>query len=140
VEFDLSMSRAKSILVVDPDPDTIQFIGLILENEGYRVVSARDGDEALQKLADAKPDLILLEILVPRRNGYQLCRAIKADPTHRTVPVLFVSAKAQPSDRFWAKRVGADGFVAKPFDPAELLREIHSLLQQKRVATPRGGA
>lgn len=134
------MSRAKSILVVDPDPDTIQFIGLILENEGYRVVSARDGDEALQKLADAKPDLILLEILVPRRNGYQLCRAIKADPTHRTVPVLFVSAKAQPSDRFWAKRVGADGFIAKPFDPAELLREIHALLQPTRVATTRGGA
>jgi twitching motility two-component system response regulator PilH len=129
------MSRAKSILVVDPDADTIQYLGLILEHEGYRVVTARDGEEALQKIAATKPDLILLEILLPRRNGYQVCRALREDPVHRSVPVLFVSAKSQPSDRFWAKRVGGDGFLAKPFDPAELLREIHAVWQRSKAAT-----
>jgi DNA-binding response OmpR family regulator len=107
---------------------------LILEHEGYRVVTARDGEEALQKLTDTKPDMILLEILLPRRNGYQVCRALRENPIHRSVPVLFVSAKSQPSDRFWAKRVGGDGFLAKPFDPAELLREINALWQRTKAA------
>lgn len=129
------MPRAKSILLVDADHATIKYVSLILENEGYRVLSARDGDEALTRLQDAKPDLVILEILIPNKNGYQLCRAIKEDPRHRDMPVLFLSAKSQPSDRFWAKRVGADGFIAKPFDPADLLQEIHALLQRGRITT-----
>src|SRR5438105_4734962 len=107
------MTRAKTILLVDHDPAIVKSVGLLLENEGYRVVSARDGEEALQKLSEAHPDLVLLDILVPRKNGYQVCRAIKEDKALRVVPVLFLSAKAQPSDRFWAKRVGGNGFVAK---------------------------
>lgn len=129
------MSRAKTILIVDADHATIKYVSLILENEGYRVVSAQDGDEALSKMQEAKPSLVILEILLPNKNGYQICRAIKETPALRDLPVLFLSAKSQPSDRFWAKRVGADGFVAKPFDPADLLQEIHALLQRSRIAT-----
>ena len=128
------MARAKTILLVDADHATLKYVRLILENEGYRVVSAHDGDEALLQDAEARPDLVLLDILLPNKNGYQVCRSIKEDETLRTLPVLLLSAKSQPSDRFWAKRVGADGFVAKPFDPADLLREIHALLQKTQVA------
>jgi twitching motility two-component system response regulator PilH len=128
------MSRAKTILLVDEDHATLKYVGLVLENEGYRVVVARDGEEALLKARESRPDLALLEIILPRKNGYQVCRAIKEDETLRTLPVLFLTAKSQPSDRFWAKRVGADGFVAKPFDPADLLREIHALLQKSQLA------
>ena len=127
------MTSAKTVLVVDDDHAIVKFVTLILENEGYRVVTARDGDEALQKVREARPDLVLLDIIMPRRNGYQVCRAIKEDAQLRSLPVLFLSVKSQPSDRFWAKRVGADGFLAKPFDPADLVREIHVLLQQPQM-------
>jgi twitching motility two-component system response regulator PilH len=128
------MSRAKTVLVIDADAASLQRVAILLENEGYRVVTARDGAEAEQRLQETKPDLIVTEILVPVRNGYQICRAVKEDAALRGVQVLFLTVKAQASDRFWAKRVGADGFVAKPYDPAGLLREIHALLQRSPLA------
>lgn len=132
------MSRAKTILLADPDHESARFVTLVLENEGFRVVATRDGEEALQKLRAAPPHLVLLEIPMPGTNGYQVCRALKEDDVLRTLPVIFLTAKAQPSDRFWAKRVGADGFVAKPFDPADLLREIHALLDDGKPPPPSG--
>ena len=130
------MSSAKTILLADPDHESARYVTLVLENEGFRVVTTRDGEEALQKLRTAQPHLVLLEIPMPGTNGYQVCRAIKEDEVLRTLPVIFLSAKAQPSDRFWAKRVGADGFVAKPFDPADLLREIHAHLDDGKPPAP----
>jgi len=127
------MARARTILVADDDPECLQRARAVLEAEGFRVTTARDGDEALAKLRAAPPDLVLLDIIMPRRNGYQVCRALRADPALRALPVLFVSVKAQSSDRFWAQRVGADGFVAKPFDPADLVREVVALLQRADV-------
>jgi len=129
------MPRPKTILVADHDNSILKFVTLILENEGYRVVTAGDGQEALEKVQQSRPDLMLLEILLPRKNGYQICRALKEDTTLRELPVVFLSAKSQPSDRFWAKRVGADGFVPKPFDPAELLRELRARLRGKQLVT-----
>jgi twitching motility two-component system response regulator PilH len=130
------MSRAKTILIADPDHAAVKYVTLLLENEGFRVIEARDGDDTLAKLRETRVDLVLLEIPMPGKNGYQVCRAIKSDELLRSLPVLFVSAKSQASDRFWAKRVGADGFVARPFDPAELLREIHAVLQSSQKPTP----
>lgn len=125
------MARPKGILLIDADNATIKFVTLILENEGFRVTSERNGEDALEKVRQSPPDLVLSEILLPQKNGYQLCRAIKEDRVLGTLPFVFLSAKSQPSDRFWAQRVGADGFVAKPFDPADLLREIRSLLRKR---------
>ncbi len=126
------MARPKAILLVDEDNATLKFVTLILENEGFRVTTAQDGDDALEKVRKLPPDLVLCEILLPHKNGYQLCRTIKEDKVLGTLPVVFLSTKSQPSDRFWAKRVGADGFVAKPFDPADLLREIRALLRKRK--------
>lgn len=122
--------RAKTIVVADADHVAAKALESLLGNEGYRVVVARNGDDAIARTQETHADLVLLEILLPEKNGYQVCRALKADAATHSVPILFVSAKAQPSDRFWAKRVGANGFLAKPFDPAALLREIAGLLQQ----------
>jgi twitching motility two-component system response regulator PilH len=129
------MARARTILVVDDDPECVQRARAVLEAEGFRVTTARDGDEALAKLRDAPPDLVLLDIIMPKRNGFQVCRALRAEPALQALPVLFVSVKSQPSDRFWAQRVGADGFVAKPYDPAELVREVTALLQRADATT-----
>ena len=126
------MARATTILLVDADHDLVKSATLLLENEGYRVVTARDGEEALLKLREGRPDLVILDILLPRRNGYQVCRALKEDRALAALSVLFVSAKSQPSDRFWARRVGGDGFVSKPYDPADLLREVKILLQKSQ--------
>jgi len=128
------MARTKTILLVDGDNAIVKFVTLILENEGYRVLTAPDGDEALQAVRHARPDLVLLEIVLPGKNGYQVCRAIREDKVLHALPVVFLSAKCQPSDRFWAKRVGADGFVAKPFDPADLVREVRARLRQPQLA------
>lgn len=125
------MARAKTIVLADADHDAVKSIERLLEHEGHRVVVTHDGDEALARVRETHADAIVLDILLPRRNGYQVCRALKADADLQHVAVLVLSAKAQPSDRFWAKRVGADAFVAKPFDPADLVREIHALLQGK---------
>lgn len=126
------MARPKAILLVDEDNATLKFVTLILENEGFRVTTAQDGEAALEKVQQSPPDLVLSEILLPHKNGYQVCRAIKEDKVLKTLPVVFLSTKNQPSDRFWAKRVGADGFVAKPFDPADLLREVRALLRTRK--------
>lgn len=126
--------RAKTIVLADSDPASVKQVLSLLENEGFRVIVARDGVEALARVLELRADLVLLEILLPQKNGYQVCRALKADAATRDVPVLFVSAKSQPSDRFWAKRVGGDGFVAKPFDPADLVRVVSGLLQRARAA------
>lgn len=122
------MTRAKTILLGDADNSIVKFVTLILENEGYRVLVATDGEDVLEKVGQFRPDLVLLDIALPRKNGYQVCRLIKEDDVMKSLPVLFLTAKSQPSDRFWAKRVGSDGFLAKPFDPADLLGEIKELL------------
>jgi DNA-binding response OmpR family regulator len=126
------MTRARTILLGDADNSIVKFVTLILENEGYRVLVATDGEEVLEQVGHARPDLVLMDITLPRKNGYQVCRMLKEDALLKSLPVLFLSAKSQPSDRFWAQRVGADGFLAKPFDPADLLREIKDLLPARR--------
>ncbi len=126
------MARPKAILLVDDDNGTLKFVARILENEGFRVTTAHDGETALEKVREAPPDLVLSEILLPHKNGYQVCRAIKEDKVLASLPVVFLSTKSQPSDRFWAKRVGADGFIAKPFDPADLLHEVRSKLGKRK--------
>lgn len=124
------MARAKTIVLADADHESAKSVELLIENEGHRVLVVHDGDEALARVRDAHADLVVLEILLPQKNGYQVCRTLKADVATADVGVIFLTAKAQPSDRFWAKRVGADAFVAKPFDPADLVREIHAVLRR----------
>jgi len=124
------MARAKTIVLADADHESAKSVERLLDNEGYRVFVTHDGDEALARVRELNADILVLEIQLPRLNGYQVCRALKADAATRHVGVLVLSAKSQPSDRFWAKRVGADAFIAKPFDPADLVREIHALLQR----------
>lgn len=127
------MARAKTIVLADADHDAVKAIERLLSHEGHRVIIAHDGDEALARVRENRADLVVLDILLPRLNGYQVCRAIKADPALAHVAILVLSAKAQPSDRFWAKRVGANAFLAKPYDPADLVAEIHALVQGKHT-------
>lgn len=124
------------ILVVEDSISQREMISELLKNSGLKVDVAGDGVEALEtlsKLAKVSqselPDLIVLDIVMPRMNGYELCRRIKSDPKTQDVPVVMCSSKGEEFDRYWGMKQGADAYIAKPFQPAELIGTIKQLLR-----------
>lgn len=118
----------KKILIVDDEEDILAMVRMALESRGYDVVTARDGEEALRKARQEGPHVIVLDIVMPKLNGYQVCREIKKDESTRAIPVIMLTAKAEESDRFWGTETGADGYLTKPFDMQDLLKKIQELL------------
>jgi twitching motility two-component system response regulator PilH len=124
------------ILVVEDSISQREMISELLKGSGLKVDVAGDGVEALETLSKlAKtapgelPDLIVLDIVMPRMNGYELCRRIKSDPKTQDVPVVMCSSKGEEFDRYWGMKQGADAYIAKPFQPAELIGTIKQLLR-----------
>jgi twitching motility two-component system response regulator PilH len=118
----------ETILVVEDSPTERRLVGAALRREGYRVVTAGDGEEALARTAAESPDLVLLDIILPKMNGYQVCRALKGSARTQDIKILMLSSKAQESDRFWGLKQGADDYLTKPFVEAELLEAVRALL------------
>jgi twitching motility two-component system response regulator PilH len=118
----------KKILVVDDSPTDRRLITTPLIDQGYTVVTAEDGEEALEKALNERPDLIMLDIILPKKNGFQVCRQLKTSPDTEGIKILMVSSKSQDSDRFWGLKQGADGYLTKPFDEDELLSNIQQFL------------
>ena len=119
---------AKSILVVDDSPSEMQYILRALAGRGYEFFTATDGEQALEQASAHLPDLIVLDIVLPKKNGFQVCRQIKkSDPPVKT-KIIMVSSKNQDSDRFWGMKQGADFYLTKPFGPAELLDAVEKNL------------
>ncbi len=119
----------KKILIADDEPDFLATLKSRLEFEGFVVVTAVEGEEALRKIRLEKPDLVLLDIMMPTMNGYQVCREVKRDPETRAIVVVMVTAKSQSSDKFWAKETGADDYVTKPFEIDDLIEKIRDVLR-----------
>ena len=109
-----------TILCVDDSPTELRLIVDALAGEGYRLFTAADGEEALRKAREILPDLILLDVVLPGKNGYQICRELKNSGETASIKIVLVSGKSQPSDRFWGFRQGADDYVAKPVDAIAL--------------------
>lgn len=118
----------KTILIADDEADLLETISFRLEASGYSVITALDGQEAVDKARAAKPDIILLDVMMPKMNGFQACKEIKTDPATRSIPIIILSAKTQQSDKFWGEEVGADSYVTKPFEAADLLSAIKKLI------------
>lgn len=116
------------ILVVDDDRVIQQLIEVNLELEGYDVVKASNGEEALAMFAAERPDLVILDVMMPRINGKDVCRKLKSDPVSAKTPIIFLSARAQDMDVEAGLELGADAYVTKPFDPSTLLDTVSSLL------------
>jgi twitching motility two-component system response regulator PilH len=116
------------ILVVDDSPTDLRLMTTPLIEQGYSVVTAADGEEALEKAVNEHPDLVVLDIILPKKNGFQVCRQLKTSPDTEEIKVLMVSSKSQDSDRFWGLKQGADGYMTKPFDEEELLGNIAQYL------------
>jgi twitching motility two-component system response regulator PilH len=117
------------ILVVEDSLSQREMISELLKKSGLNVEVAGDGVEALENLKKFSPDLIVLDIVMPRMNGYELCRRIKSDPKTQDVPVVMCSSKGEEFDRYWGMKQGADAYIAKPFQPTELIGTIRQLLR-----------
>ncbi|MBI5442987.1 MAG: response regulator [Deltaproteobacteria bacterium] len=121
------MERRK-ILAVDDEPNILLSLEFILEEEGYDVHVARDGDEALQVAEQIHPDLILLDVAMPRKDGYEVCKCIREREDLAGARIIMLTAKGQPLEKKKGVEVGADLYVTKPFSSEELLQKIRSLL------------
>ena len=121
------------ILVVDDNPANVRVLKLRLLAEGYEVVEAADGLEALEKANEERPDLILLDIMMPKMDGYEACRRLKAEEETQLIPVVMVTALKETADRVKGIEAGADDFLSKPFDPSELQARVRSLLRVKSL-------
>jgi two-component system cell cycle response regulator len=121
-----------SILMVDDEPLNLKLLKLVLESKGYITTTALTGDEALQSLAAAPPDIILLDVIMPGIGGYELCRKIKADPKYSGIPVIFLTGLADGGDIVKGFEAGAVDYVRKPFNPAEILARVEAHIELKR--------
>jgi DNA-binding response OmpR family regulator len=121
---------AKKILLVDDEPHIIMMLENRMKHAGYEVITACDGQEALTKAQKEKPDLIILDLMLPKIDGYKVCRMLKFDEKYKHIPIIMLSARAQETDKKMGEAVGADGYVTKPFEPQVLLGKIKDLLKQ----------
>lgn len=119
----------RRILIVDDEADLVETIKLRLETGGYEVITALDGAEGLAKAKGDKPSLILLDIMMPKLNGYQVCRELKSDAACKDIPVVMLTAKTQQTDKFWGREVGASDYITKPFEFSALLNIIEKYLK-----------
>jgi DNA-binding response OmpR family regulator len=119
----------KKILAVDDEPNILMSIEFILEMEGYEVHTARDGDEALEVAERVRPDLILLDVSMPRKDGYEMCRILREREDLAGTKVIMLTAKGQTLERKKGLEVGADDYVTKPFSAADLLEKMRAMLE-----------
>lgn len=118
-----------TVLVVEDSVAQREMITDLLQGSGLSVTVASDGVEALEKIQGQRPDLVVLDIVMPRMNGYEVCRRLKADPKTQHVPVVMCSSKGEEFDRYWGMKQGADAYIAKPFQPTELVGTVKQLLR-----------
>ncbi len=122
------MEERTKILLVDDEPSLVKIVSRRLEAEGFDVAVAMDGEEAIRQVESQRPHLIILDVMLPKMNGYEVCRTLKWDRRYQKIPVLLFTAKALERDEKFGFEAGADAYVRKPFRAAELLEKIRALL------------
>ena len=120
--------RKPTVLLVEDEPHIVLALEFLLQREGYATAAASDGESGLDLVRRLRPDVVLLDIMLPARNGYEVCRAIKADPELRSIPVIMLSAKGQEVEVQKGLELGAAAYVTKPFGNAEILEAIGAVL------------
>ena len=125
---------SKKILVIEDDPSTLRLIKYTLQQEGYQVLIAPNGLEGLRKAKNEEPDLIILDVLLPGIDGFEICHRLRAEPQTTQLPILMISGKVREIDKATGLKMGADGYITKPWHRPELLTKIAVMLQRNSVA------
>lgn len=120
---------AHKVLVVDDEPNILLSLEFLLTEAGFDVRAASDGEAALQSIAVDPPDVVLLDVNMPRKNGYEVCETVRASPAWRNVRIIMLTTKGRPSEPAKAFTVGADMCVTKPFAPQEVIQQVRDLLR-----------
>ena len=128
------MPVPNKILIVDDSKAETRLMQAYLEQVGYWVVSETDATRLEERLDVERPSLILLDVVMPDRNGFQACRELKAQPAYADIPVVMVTSKSTESDQFWGRQQGAEGYVVKPFTREQLIAEVNRVLNRRGAA------
>ena len=123
--------RKVRVLLVDDEPDLVQLVSLRLQAAGYEVDVAYDGQQALDQVKQARPELIILDLMLPKLDGYKVCRLLKFDERTRAIPILIFTARAQVEDVTLATECGADAYLTKPFEAKALLAKLQELRNER---------
>ena len=136
---------ATKILVVDDDLDAVRLVGLMLERRGYAIIAAQSGAQALIKAQTENPDLIILDVMMPDMDGYEVCRRLRANPSTADTPIMMFTAKTQKNDKITGFQAGADDYLTKPIHPEELVSRLEAVMlrasrRQEEAAAPAGAS
>jgi DNA-binding response OmpR family regulator len=123
--------QAAKILVVDDERNILETVGYNLEKAGFRVITATDGEIALQKARQEHPDLMVLDLMLPKMNGLEVCRVLRQEPALKAMPILMLSVQADETDKVVGLELGADDYMTKPFSPRELVARVRALLRRR---------
>lgn len=115
---------SKVIMIVEDSQTDMQIAESVCSENGYKTVTVTEGDKALSTAIEKKPDLILLDVILPNKNGFQVCRQLKTNAETKDIKIIIVSSKDQASDKFWGMKQGADDYITKPYEEADLLAAI----------------
>lgn len=119
------------VLIVEDEPHIVLSLEILLHRAGYETVSAADGEEAMELIRRTRPDVVLLDIMLPKRNGYEICRAVKSDAALASIPVIMLTAKGQEVEILKGLELGASAYIAKPFGNAEVLESVRAALESR---------
>jgi two-component system, OmpR family, alkaline phosphatase synthesis response regulator PhoP len=123
-------SRLRKVLIADDEPDILEILKYNLVNEGYQVFTAKDGDEALEKAKMAHPDLIVLDIMMPKKNGVEVCELLRLQPAFKNTLILFLTALSDESTQIKGLETGADDYISKPISPKVFISKVNSLFRR----------
>jgi DNA-binding response OmpR family regulator len=119
------------VLIVEDEPNIVLSLEILLRRAGYETLSTGDGEEALELIQRTRPEVVLLDIMLPKRNGYEVCRFVKSDPTLSSIPVIMLTAKGQEVEILKGLELGASAYIAKPFGNAEVLEAVRAALESR---------
>lgn len=118
----------KKVLIVDDEPNIVISLEFLMKREGFEVSIARDGEEALRKVEESLPDLILLDVMMPKKSGYEVCQQLRATPAHAGIKIIMLTAKGRDTEVAKGLDLGADAYMTKPFSTKDLAVQVKSLL------------
>ena len=121
----------KKILIVDDEADIIEILQFVLESNGYECITAFDGEEGLKLAREANPDLIILDVMMPKMNGYKISRLLKYDAKYKNIPILMLTARSQDTDKALGEETGADEYITKPFQIENIVETVNKYLGQQ---------